>query len=201
MLNGMNRTRTALALAATSLLLATACADDDAAPTRAADQTTEDVPAEQEPTDTEEETDDLAGATDADLALGDTHNWTDGVSLTITGLPEIDPTTLGEFDTVTEGTTPFRVEMTITNGTDQPLDLSEFTSIVEGATNGGAPDSEYFEGDELLEGRLAPGGTKEHADSYSVNVADLGRDMVVEIWRMHDDMDLDAPTWVGSITQ
>ncbi|TDC73792.1 hypothetical protein [Streptomyces hainanensis] len=135
----------------------------------------------------------------SDLAAGETHEWDDGVSVTLTGVTEIPSDSLGEFDLVTEGHTPFFVELTIVNDGEQPADLGEFSTLVEGATNGGTVDSVYVEGEEYLEGRLAPGETKEHREPYSIDTAANGSDLVIELWRYQEDMDFDAPTWVATI--
>ncbi|MDT0268688.1 hypothetical protein RM844_20590 [Streptomyces sp. DSM 44915] len=138
-------------------------------------------------------------AAPSDLAAGDTHAWADGTSLTIEGSTEIPLDSLGEFDTVAEGHTPFWVAMTIVNDGEQPIDLGEFGLVVTGATNGGTVDSVYLTDQEFLEGRLAPGETKEYREAYSIDTEANGRDVVIEAWRYTDDMTLDAPTWITTI--
>ncbi|KAB8167226.1 hypothetical protein FH609_012645 [Streptomyces sp. 3MP-14] len=142
---------------------------------------------------------DDAAAAPSDLAVGDAFAWEDGTSLTIDGVTEIPLDSLGEFDTVTEGHTPFQVNMTIVNDGQQPVDLGEFGIVVEGATNGGTVESVYLTDQEYLEGRLAPGESTEYRDPYSIDTEANGRDLVIEVWRYTDDMSLDAPTWIATI--
>ncbi|MDT0306115.1 hypothetical protein RM780_03950 [Streptomyces sp. DSM 44917] len=192
----MTRTRraAALALTTTALLAVAACADDDDAPTRA------NRPAAQQPADGDPEP--PAPTIPTDLAIGDTQNWEDGVSATITHVTEIPASEIGQYDYVGEGQTPFIVGMTIVNDSEQPIDLGEFTVSVEGATNGGTAEFVYIESQsEVLEGRLAPGQTREHEDAYSLDVDQYGRDLVIEMLRFYEGMDLDNPTWIGSIGQ
>jgi len=136
-----------------------------------------------------------------DLAIGDTHNWDDGASLTITSVSQTPDSELGEFDRefITEGQTPITVAVTVTNSGDAPLDLSEFSFFVEGATTGGEAESQFFEGDEFLEGRLAPGQSRDHTEHYSFDIGQYGADITVEGFRMHEGMDLDSPIWAATI--
>ncbi|ARQ70209.1 hypothetical protein [Streptomyces marincola] len=143
---------------------------------------------------------DTSATVPPDLAVGESHAWDDGVSVTVAALTGIPLDSLGEFDTVTEGHTPFSVELEIVNEGDQPLDLSEFGLVVEGATNGGSVDSVYLEDAEFLEGRLAPGETMDFRDAYSIDTARNGSELVIEVWRYHDDMDFEPPTWSGSVS-
>ncbi|UCM88588.1 DUF4352 domain-containing protein [Streptomyces marincola] len=143
---------------------------------------------------------DTSATVPSDLAVGESHAWDDGVSVTVAALAEIPLDSLGEFDTVTEGHTPFWVELEIVNDGDQPLDLSEFGLIVEGATNGGAVESVYLEDTEFLEGRLAPGETMDFRDAHSIDTARNGSELVIEVWRYNDDMGFEPPTWVGSLS-
>ncbi|WP_129841119.1 nuclear transport factor 2 family protein [Streptomyces sp. RFCAC02] len=147
----------------------------------------------------DQEADDPADTVPTDLPVGKSHDWSDGATTTVTGVSEIPDDSLGEFSTLTEGHTPFWVEITITNHSEQPIDLGDFHLSVEGATNGGTVDSVYIEDQEHLEGRLAPGETKEWRDSYSIDTAANGRDLVIEVWRTSEDLFLDAPTWVATI--
>lgn len=196
------------AIAAVLTLTLAGCADDDEAPTRAADNaTTESETPAEEATDetteevTEEEEQDT-NAVPTDLALGDTHNWNDGISLAVTGVTEVPASELGEFDAefLPEGETPVELAITVTNAGEAPLDLSEFAFFIEGATTGGEATPQFFEGDEFLEGRLAPGESRDHAQHYSFNTSEYGTDVTVEGLRMYDGMDFDSPIWAVAIS-
>ncbi|GAA3870641.1 hypothetical protein [Streptomyces sedi] len=152
-----------------------------------------------EDSDDEAEDADEAATAPSDLPAGEGYDWGDGISLTVDGVTEMPLDSLGEYDSVPDGHTPFQVEMTIVNDGDQPLELDEFAIVVEGATNGGTVDSLYLMDQEYLEGRLAPGESKEHREAYSIDTAAHGRDLVVEGWRYTDELGSDTPTWVVTI--
>ncbi|WP_062207952.1 hypothetical protein [Streptomyces sp. NBRC 109706] len=196
-----------LAIITAAALALTACSDDDAEPTRAGDRTappsgeavTEDPATEEEPAPVDEPQ--TAPGMPDDLAWGDTHNWNDGVSLTIAGVTQVPDADLGEFDRefMTDGHTPLAVQVAITNDGEAPLDLMEFSFLVNGATTGGEAESLFLEGDVFLEGRLAPGQTRDYTDHVSFDIGEYGSDITVEAMRFYDGMDFDHPIWVGTI--
>ena len=198
----MTHTRALILAAITAATLSlTSCADDDAEPTRATEPAEQPAVEESEDEPAAEEPEDEAAAMPDDLAWGDTHNWNDGVSVTITGVTEVPDTDLGEFDRefMTEGHSPLAVEVTITNDGEAPLDLTEFSFLVNGATTGGEGEPLFLEGDEFLEGRLAPGQSRDHTEHVGFDVDEYGSDLTVETMRFHEDMDFDYPIWVGAI--
>ncbi|UED86750.1 hypothetical protein [Streptomyces profundus] len=208
----MRKHTRALGIAAVTatLLALTGCGDDDAEPTRAVDSS--DQPADEAPTDEPADTDEPATDDDdgeepggaslpGDLAFGDTHNWNDDTSVTVAGVTEVPLDQLSEFDVefLTEGHTPVAVEVAIHNEGDVPLDLAEFAFFVRGATTGGEADSLFLDGDEFLEGRLAPGQTRDHIEHVSFDVGAYGADITVETMRFYEGMDFDNPVWAGTI--
>lgn len=193
------RTTTALATALLLALTAGCTADDDGNDTQQSEQPAgndDQQQQEQQAPDSEEPSDTAA---DGDLTLGDTHTWDDGITLTINAATELDPADLGEFSFVPDGETPFTVGVTIVNGSDAPLDLAQIVIGAEGATTGGTIMPMVWDGvTELLDGRLAPGETKEYRAGYTINTDAYGRDIILEGWRSTDLLD-DAPTWAATI--
>lgn len=190
------RTRLAATTAIAALALTLAgCADDDEAPTRASENNTTEEP--EAPAEEQNE----AATVPTDLALGDTHNWSDGISLTITSVTAVPTSELDQFEAefIPEGEIPIELAVTVTNGSQEPVDLSEFSFFIEGATTGGEATSQFFEGDEFLDGRLAPGQSRDHTSHYSFNTSEYGTDITIEGFRIYDEMDLDSPVWVAAI--
>ena len=155
--------------------------------------------------DTDTDTDDSDSSTDSgqdtgeDLGIGETHTYpgTD-VSVTVTGVREV--TEFAEWDSPTEGATPFRVHLTIHNAGDAHIDLDDLFVSAEGATIGGAVNSEYFENDMIITGRLAAGATVDATWSASLD-EEYGRDLVVTVGYWHDgDFPTSAePQWAATI--
>ncbi|MBB0242742.1 hypothetical protein FNQ90_01115 [Streptomyces alkaliphilus] len=144
----------------------------------------------------EEEDSDRSGA---DLALGETHTWDDGVALTLTEVTEIPAEGIGEYDYVSEGQTPFTVTLTIVNDSGSPVDLDDFYVSVQGTTTGGSADSVYLDGSEFLEGRLAAGQTREHEEHFSFDTEKYGHDLVIEANRPSDFLNPDSPAWIATL--
>ncbi|MCE7079612.1 hypothetical protein LZF96_05340 [Streptomyces sp. ST2-7A] len=154
-----------------------------------------------DPADTDENTvgEEHADQSGADLPLGDTHTWDDGVALTITDVTEIPADRIGEYDYVSEGQTPFTVTLTVVNDSGNPVDLDDFYISVQGITTGGSAESVYLDGSEILEGRLATGQTREHEEHFSLDTDKYGQDIVIEGNRLSALMGPDSPTWIATL--
>lgn len=140
-------------------------------------------------------------AADTTLKAGETFTYDDGLAVTVDSIKEF--TDFGEYDYPPEnGDTAFRINLTFENGTKEPFALDDLYISVEGTTNGGMAEGNWFEnGDKEITGRLAAGvtttGTSDHTltDKY-------GRDVVVIVGRLDEGADpmVDDLEWAGSIT-
>ncbi|WP_407563328.1 hypothetical protein [Streptomyces sp. 184] len=149
----------------------------------------------------DEEPADDKPAADTSLKVGETFTYDDGLAITVDSIKEFSD--FGEFDYPPEnGDTAFRINFTFDNGTKKPFALDDLYVSVEGTTNGGMAEGNYWEnGSKEITGRVAPGvtttGTSDHAlaDKY-------GRDVVVMIGRLDEGADpmMDDLEWSGSIT-
>lgn len=185
----MTKTRTATILAATLIAL-TACSSDDNRPRRT--NSTGGGPNIEEPSPTTEQP--ALGP----LTVGDTYTWPhDQVAATVTSVAEF--TNLGEYDTVEPGEIPFRVEITVTNNGQQPIDASSFSAFVMGATVGGeAAGTSFDEGSNEFAGQLAPGNTATFTDDAVID-EQYGRDVLVELQRWDTDVMDEPPVWTATI--
>lgn len=139
-------------------------------------------------------------AADTSLTVGQTYTYEDGLAVTVDSIKTI--TEIGEYDYQPEpGEQPFRVNLTIDNGTGAPYSLDDLFAEVEGATNGGTADPVMIEtGAKELTGRLGA-GVRTTGTSDGVLEEKYGKDVVVIVTRTDEDSwDMDAPEWSGSIT-
>ncbi|WP_225794773.1 hypothetical protein [Streptomyces aculeolatus] len=138
-------------------------------------------------------------AADTSLTVGETFTYDDGLAVTVDSIREFSD--FGEFDYPPEdGDTAFRINLTFDNGTKKPFSLDDLYLSVEGATNGGAAEGNYWEnGSKEITGRVAPGvatnGTSDHTLA-----AKYGRDVVVTLGRLDEaNLMADDLEWSGSI--
>jgi hypothetical protein len=152
------------------------------------------------PTDDDTEDDDTEDTAAAgDLGVGESYTWGDsGVSVTIDSVAEF--TEIGEWDFVTEGATPFRVTVTISNDGPNRLDLDDVAVFAEGATRGGDTNAEYFEaGHREIAGQLATGGSEQKTWDASLD-AEYGQDVLITVSYWGDDHVWDDdPQWLATI--
>ncbi|WP_190232961.1 hypothetical protein [Streptomyces avicenniae] len=135
----------------------------------------------------------------SELAVGETHTWDDGISMTVASLTEVTAESLGDLVEVTEGHTPFRAEVTVVNDSEVPIELDLFQPFVVGATTGGEADGLHLaEGYEPFGGRLAPGETKEFSPAFSIDTAEYGTELTVQVW--YGTETAGPPSWTGSLS-
>ncbi|MFI7275149.1 hypothetical protein [Streptomyces sp. NPDC049879] len=130
------------------------------------------------------------------VAVGEAFTWDDGVSVTVSALTEVPLDTLGESSGITEGSTPFQVEMTIVNGSDRPVDTAVFEPYVADAV-GTEAEALFFEGSEPLDGEFAPGETAEYTPTFAIPAGEDGTELVVEVW--YTTTDTRSASWTGTL--
>lgn len=181
------RTRTlTIGVAAAGLLALTACST-------AADG---DVPAAT----TAAVADSSAPSNDLSQAFGQVYAWPDGVKVTVTGAARFTDYNADYGEVADPG--DFRVKISITNGSAASLDLTNLSTIIDGATNGGeAMLATFTNGSAPLEGRVAPGVTVVKTDDNNLGT-EYGAKIVVTVQRMSPDGTdvMDFPEFTGSIT-
>ncbi|WP_405461719.1 hypothetical protein OG786_29590 [Streptomyces sp. NBC_00101] len=137
------------------------------------------------------------GGPSTNLAFGKSYAWADGLEVTV-----LDATVFSDWDEYEEPdpkSTEFRVRLKLDNKSKAPVDLSDITILVDGATNGGQSFSSTFEkGSAPLEGRLAPGVSAVKTDDNALERR-YGRDVVITVQRTSDDGFDVFPEFAGTI--
>lgn len=137
------------------------------------------------------------GGPSTGLAFGETYAWPDGVEATV-----VDARLFSDWDGHEEPdpkSTEFRIRLKVSNKGRESLDLSDFTLMVDGATNGGqASSSTFSKGSAPLEGRLAPGLSAVKTDDNALE-KQYGRVIVVTVQRVKDDEVLTFPEFAGKV--
>ncbi|MBI0380459.1 hypothetical protein JBE27_30380 [Streptomyces albiflaviniger] len=132
-----------------------------------------------------------------ELTFGKSYTWPDGLRVSIVDARVF--TNYAEFEEPEKGKTDFRVRLKLTNTGKTAVKLDDLSTIIEGATNGGeAASTEFENGSNPLEGRLAPGVTVTKTDD-SVLGTRYGKRIVVTVQRASDNFDLEFPEFTGSI--
>lgn len=133
-----------------------------------------------------------------DLKFGQSYTWPDGLKVSVIDATRV--TKFGEYESKPDlDETGFRVRLKLTNRGKTPAQLDKLSTIIEGATNGGeAASTDYEEGSEPLEGRLAPGVTTVKTDD-GVLEKRHGSKIVVRVQRWSDDFDQAFPEFTGTI--
>jgi hypothetical protein len=149
--------------------------------------------------DTDEPADETPAA-DTSLEVGQTFTYDDGLAITVDSIKEFSD--FGDYDYPPEnGDTAFRVNLTFDNGTKAPFSLDDLYVSVEGTTNGGMAEGNYWEsGSKEITGRVAPGVTTTGTSDHTL-AAKYGREIVVTIGRLDEGADpmMDDLEWSGSI--
>ncbi|MCX4673585.1 hypothetical protein OG453_44325 [Streptomyces sp. NBC_01381] len=138
---------------------------------------------------------------DTDLKLGESYTWTDGVKTTVTKIERITgPYQQGDTKPSAKETL-FRVHIAFSNGADIPVKLDEFSTVIDGAINGGeAAMGTYQAGEEPIAGRLAPGAKATKTDENIIEKR-YGDKVVVTIQRgMEVDEPSGYPEFTGAIS-
>ncbi|MBI0293275.1 hypothetical protein JBE04_01870 [Streptomyces sp. PRKS01-29] len=131
------------------------------------------------------------------LAFGKSYTWPDGLKVSVVDAHVF--TNYTEFEEPEKGKTDFRVRLRLTNTGKSAVKLDDLSTIIEGATNGGeAASTEFENGSNPLEGRLAPGVTVTKTDD-SVLGTRYGRKIVVTVQRASENFDLEFPEFTGTI--
>lgn len=185
------RTLTTIGLAAAGLLALTACST-----TPEASKPAGGAPAAT----TAAVADTSAPSSDLTQAFGQAYTWPDGVKVTVIGASRFTDYNADYGETPDSG--DFRVKISITNGSSASLDLTNLSTIIDGATNGGeAMLAAFTNGSSPLEGRVAPGVTVVKTDDNNLDPS-YGTKIVVTVQRMSPDGSdvMDFPEFTGSIT-
>lgn len=131
------------------------------------------------------------------LAFGKSYTWPDGLRVSVVDAHVF--TNYTEFEEPEKGKTDFRVRLKLTNTGKSAVKLDDLSTIIEGATNGGeAASTEFENGSNPLEGRLAPGVTVTKTDD-SVLGTRYGKKIVVTVQRASENFDLEFPEFTGTI--
>ncbi|MGK5529042.1 hypothetical protein [Streptomyces sp. URMC 129] len=139
--------------------------------------------------------DEPSGPTTTELSPGQSYTWEED-GLTVTVGPATVYTGSDPADFVTPGETPFTVDVTILNEGTEPVDLADLRFMAE--TPGGTTASPATVGGAgFLEGALAPGGTEEAVQAWSLDTAAHGSDVVITAsWFVS----IDSPRWATTIS-
>ncbi|MFD5384227.1 hypothetical protein ACFWMG_04520 [Streptomyces sp. NPDC127074] len=131
------------------------------------------------------------------LAFGKSYTWPDGLKVSVVDAHVF--TNYTEFEEPEKGKTDFRVRLKLTNTGKSGVRLDDLSTIIEGATNGGeAASTEFENGSNPLEGRLAPGVTVTKTDD-SVLGTRYGKKIVITVQRASENFDLEFPEFTGSM--
>ncbi|CAM5401292.1 hypothetical protein GCM10010390_49960 [Streptomyces mordarskii] len=131
------------------------------------------------------------------LAFGKSYTWPDGLRVSVVDAHVF--TNYTEFEEPEKGKTDFRVRLKLTNTGKSTVKLDGLSTIIEGATNGGeAASTEFENGSNPLEGRLAPGVTVTKTDDGVLGTR-YGKKIVVTVQRASENFDLEFPEFTGSM--
>lgn len=131
--------------------------------------------------------------------FGQMFAWPDGVKVTVSKATVFTNFNKEFGEHATAGSTDFRVEIRITNGSRVPFDLGKLSTITEGATNGGEASVGLWTDDgSPLEGRLAPGVSVTKTDDATLENK-YGKKIIVTVQRMTDDLSAAFPEFSGTI--
>ncbi|MFJ8923828.1 hypothetical protein ACIREK_30675 [Streptomyces sp. NPDC102415] len=138
-----------------------------------------------------------SAASSTGLAFGKPYAWPDGLEVTV-----VEAKIFSDWDEYEEAdpkNTEFRIRLKLENKSQQAVDLSDISVLVDGATNGGqASSSTFSKGSAPLEGRLAPGVSAVKTDDNTLEKR-YGRDIVVTVQRTSDDGFDVFPEFTGTI--
>lgn len=133
------------------------------------------------------------------LKFGESYSWPDRVKVSV-----IEARTYTDFDTESgesakPGDRHFRLKVKVTNGGKTPFDLSDLSTLVDGATTGGTASSTIHDrGSDPLEGRLGVGVTVTKTDD-NVLATKYGRKVIVTVQRASGELTDESPEFSGSI--
>ncbi|MFF7335468.1 hypothetical protein [Streptomyces sp. NPDC008150] len=143
---------------------------------------------------------DKADGKSAGLTFGQTYTWDDGLKVTVVEARKFTDYDSEYGEEATPGATDFRVKIKLTNTGRTAVNLSDLSTLVDGATNGGeASSTSFMKGSAPLEGRLAPGVSTVKTDDNELE-SKYGKKVVITVQRVSDDLTLDFPEFNGAIT-
>lgn len=134
--------------------------------------------------------------------FGQMYTWPDGVKVTVTKAVVFRAYDASLDEKPTPGSTDYQVMVRITNGGSTPLDLTAFSVVTGGATNGGqAETTSWSNGAPGFDGQVAPGVTVVKGDQETLETR-FGRRIVVTVQRMAPDNTgiMAFPQFTGTIT-
>ncbi|MFD6656939.1 hypothetical protein ACFWEB_17565 [Streptomyces parvus] len=136
-------------------------------------------------------------APSTDLTFGKAYAWPDGLEVTVLDAKVF--TDWDEYEEPDPKSTEFRIRLKVDNKSETPVDLSELSIMVDGATNGGtAASSSFTKGSAPLEGRIASGVSAVKTDDNALEKR-YGKDIVVTVQRVSDDGFEVFPEFTGTI--
>ncbi|NUV65627.1 hypothetical protein G6W57_00660 [Streptomyces sp. CAI-121] len=131
------------------------------------------------------------------LPFGKAYAWPDGLEVTV-----LDAKVFSDWDEYEEPdpkSTEFRIRLKVDNKSETPVDLSELSIMVDGATNGGtAAGGSFTKGSAPLEGRIASGVSAVKTDDNTLEKR-YGKDIVVTVQRVSDAGFEVFPEFTGTI--
>jgi hypothetical protein len=133
--------------------------------------------------------------------FGESFTWPDGVKVSVVEAKVFKDWDPDELETPDPSSTEFRLRLKFTNGSGKSVKLDEFSTLVEGAVNGGeAAITAFSRGSDPLEGRLGDKVTVTKTDDNALGKK-YGRKIVVTVERNTEDMDetFDSPEFEGKI--
>ncbi|MFJ9038017.1 hypothetical protein ACIRF8_15660 [Streptomyces sp. NPDC102406] len=134
------------------------------------------------------------------LKFGESFTWPDGVKVAVVEARVFKDWDAEALESPDPKATEFRLKLRVTNGSAASLKLDDFSTIVEGAVNGGEASSSIFTREsEPLEGRLGSKVTATKTDDNTLEKK-YGRKIVVTVQRSNDAGDtFDYPEFEGEI--
>lgn len=142
------------------------------------------------------------GPAPAGLIPGEPHTWDDDLSVSVEHATPLAGTAVPG-DTADGSLGPFRIELTVTNDGDRPVDLDDLVVSVESAAGGASATPAYAaDGTRALTGRLAPGTTERRTSDWSLGGRHTPELLVtVGYWHEEDTAGAAAdPHWRVSLT-
>jgi hypothetical protein len=131
--------------------------------------------------------------------FGESYTWPDGVKVTVVEAKVFKDWDKDAYETPDPNATEFRLKLRVSNGSSTAVKLDDFSTIVDGAVNGGeASGSSFTRGSEPLEGRLGAKVTVTKTDDNTLEKK-YGRKIVVTVQRSSDDLDTEFPEFEGEI--
>lgn len=176
------------------------CSDENLSQAEWTESCSDEQPAEGDTAGAEQEAGTGGDGTTSGFKFGDSFTWPDGVKVTVVEAKVFKDWDADALESPDPKATEFRLKLRFTNGSGTTVKLDGFSTIVDGAVNGGEASSSIFErGSEPLEGRLGDEVTVTKTDDNTLEKK-YGRKVVVTVQRSNDAGDtFDYPEFEGEI--